>query len=387
MRIGNYAFDPDKALFIAEKLGYAVAILLVTWGLAWAARWAFAKAVEKIEVLQRDTGSGQNIGQSLGMILSLVIWLAGLVAILQVLDLGDATAPLQAMLDDFMELVPNLVLALLIVLIGFKVARIVRDLVVTALQTVNFDKWVNKGGVDSVTGSSALSSTIGAIAYVAVILPVAMIAVDRLQLDSVSAPVAAILAQIQGAFWLVVLAAVLLAMGFVIARFVAQMLEEILPGLGVDRALESTHLLPEGTSASKTIATIVQIAIVLSIAIVATRLLGIPEISAMLDQILDLGGRIIFGAVVILAGFLIANLLAKLIGNGGNSLAATVVRWIAILLSTFMGLQFMGVGEEIVEMAFAALAVGVALAGALAFGLGGRDAAGKVLEDLRQKKK
>jgi hypothetical protein len=83
---------------------------------------------------------------------------------------------------------------------------------------------------------------------------------------------------------------------------------------------------------------------------------------------------------VILAGFLIANLLAKLIGGGsGNSLAATVIRWIAILLSTFMGLQFMGVGEEIVEMAFAALAVGVALAGAIAFGLGGRETAGKVL--------
>jgi hypothetical protein len=385
MRIGNYAFNQELALEIAYQVGLALLILVFTFALAWSARWAFAKAVEKIEILQRDTGNGESIGKSLGLILSLIIWLAGLVAILQVLELGDATAPLQAMLDDFMAFIPNLVFALLIFFIGLMVAKIVRDLVVTALQTVNFDKWVNKGGVDSVTGSTALSSTIGAIAYVAVILPVAIIAIGRLGLDSVSGPVGAILAQIQAAFWLVVLAAVLLAMGFIIARFVAQMLEEILPGLGVDRALESTHLLPEGTSASKTIATIVQIAIILSVAIVATRLLGIPEISAMLDQILDLGGRIIFGAVVILAGFLIANLLAKLIGPG--SMAANVVRWIAILLSTFMGLQFMGVGEEIVEMAFAALAVGAALAGALAFGLGGRDVAGKVLEDLRSKTK
>jgi hypothetical protein len=387
MRIGNYAFDQEVALKIAEQAGYALSILLVTWALAWAARWAFAKMVEKVEILQRDTGSGQSVGQSLGMMLSLVIWLAGLVAILQVLDLGDATTPLQDMLDSFMVFVPHLIWALLIFFIGLMVARIVRDLVVTALQTVNFDKWVNKGGVDSVTGSSALSSTIGAIAYVAVIIPVAIFAINTLDLANVSGPVAAILAQILGGLWLFVLAAILLAMGFIIARFVAQMLEEILPGLGVDRALESTHLLPEGTSASKTIATVVQIAIVLSVAIVATRLLGIPEISAMLDQILELGGRIIFGAVVILAGFLIANLLAKLIGGGGgSSLASSLVRWTAILLSTFMGLQFMGVGEEIVEMAFAALAVGVALAGALAFGLGGRDAAGKVLEDLRKKK-
>lgn len=387
MRIGNYVFNQDVALEVAYKVGLALLILVVTFALAWAARWAFAKMVEKIEILQRDTGGGRSLGQSLGLILSLVIWLAGLIAILQALELDSATAPLQAMLDNFMAFFDNLFWALVIFIIGLMVAKIVRDLVVTALQTVNFDKWVNKGGVDSVTGSTALSSTIGAIAYVAVIIPVAIFAINTLALENVSGPVGAILSQILGGLWLFVLAAILLSMGFIIARFVAQMLEEILPGLGVDRALESTHLLPEGTSASKTIATIVQIAIILSIAIVATRLLGIPEISAMLDQILDLGGRIIFGAVVILAGFLIANLLAKLIGGGGgNSLAASVVRWTAILLSTFMGLQFMGVGEEIVEMAFAALAVGTALAGALAFGLGGREAAGKVLEDLRKKK-
>ncbi|HSG33517.1 MAG TPA: mechanosensitive ion channel [Sphingomonadaceae bacterium] len=386
MRIGNYAFDQQLAMEIGQQVLFALLILAATWALAWAARWAFEKMVEKVEVLKRDTGGGRSIGHSLGMILSLVIWLAGLLAILRVLELGDATAPLQTMLDDFIAFVPNLVFAVLIFFIGLMVARVLRDLVVTALQTVNFDKWINKGGVDSVTGNSALSKTIGAIAYVATIIPVAIFAIDRLQLEGVSAPVGAILVQIQTAFWMFVFAAVLLAMGFFIARFVAQMLEEILPGLGVDRAIASTQLLPEGARASKGIATIAQIAIVLSVAIVATRLLGIPEISAMLDQILDLGGRIIFGAVVILAGFLIANLLAKLIaGSGATSLAATVVRWTAILLSTFMGLQFMGVGEEIVEMAFGALAVGGALAAALAFGLGGRETAGKMLEDWRNR--
>lgn len=387
MRIGNYAFNQQLAWEIAEKAGYALLILLATWALAWAAKWAFAKMVDKVELLQRKTGGEKSIGESLGTILSLVIWLAGLVAILRVLDLGDATAPLQTMFDDFVGFVPNLGWAVLILFIGLTVARIVRDLVVTALQTVDLDKWANRGGVETVTGNSAISKTIGAIAYVATVIPVAIFAIDRLRLDGVSGPVGSILAQIQSAFWMFIFAAVLLAMGFFIARFVAQMIEEILPGLGVDRALASTHLLPEGASASKGIATIAQIAIVLSVAIVATRLLGIPEISAMLDQILELGGRVIFGAVVILAGFLIANLLARLIaGSGETGLAATVVRWATILLSTFMGLRFMGVGEQIVEMAFGALAVGGALAGALAFGLGGRETAGKVLEDLRKRK-
>ena len=45
------------------------------------------------------------------------------------------------------------------------VARIVRDLVVTTLQTVDFDKWANRGGVDNVTGNSPISKTIGTIVY------------------------------------------------------------------------------------------------------------------------------------------------------------------------------------------------------------------------------
>lgn len=387
MRIGNYAFDSELALEIAEKAGYALLILLITWALAWAVKWAFAQMVERVPILQRRTGGEKSIGESLGTIVSLVVWLAGLVAILRVLELGDATAPLQRMLDNFMGFLPNLVSAVLIFFIGLMVARIVRDLVVTALQTVDLDKWANRGGLESATGNSTISTTIGTICYVLVIIPVAIFALNTLELEAVSAPASAILTQILNAVWLFVLAGVLLAMGFIISRFVAQMIEEILPGLGVDRALASIHLLPEGTSVSKSIATIAQIAILLSFAIVATRLLGIPEISAILDQILELGGRVIFGAVVILVGFLIANLLARLIaGSGATNLAATVVRWATILLSTFMGLQFMGVGEEIVEMAFAALAIGGALAGALAFGLGGRETAGKVLEDLRKRK-
>ena len=118
-------------------------------------------------------------------------------------------------------------------------------------------------------------------------------------------------------------------------------------------------------------------------AIAATRLLGFPELTAILDEVLELGGRVVFGAVVIAVGFLIANLLARIIGGAGEgSMASTIVRYATIVLFTFMGLQFMGVGEAIVQTAFTALVIGGAAAAALAFGWGGRHVAGKVLEEL-----
>ena len=118
-------------------------------------------------------------------------------------------------------------------------------------------------------------------------------------------------------------------------------------------------------------------------AIAATRLLGFPELTQILDQILELGGRVLFGGVVIMAGFLIANLLARVMGSADQgSMAAPIIRYATIVLFTFMGLQFMGVGEEIVQTAFTAMVIGGAAAAALAFGWGGRHVAGKVLEDI-----
>lgn len=174
-----------------------------------------------------------------------------------------------------------------------------------------------------------------------------------------------------------------LGIGYLVARFVAQLAFDVLPGLGVDRAFTDTDILPAGTSVSSIVARVAQIAVILFFAIAATRLLGFPELTMILDEVLELGGRVVFGGVVIAAGFLVAGVLARLIDSAGeNGLAASIVKWAAIVLFVFMGLQFMGGGEEIVQTAFSALIIGGAVAAALAFSLGGRESAGRKLEQV-----
>lgn len=381
MQIGNYVFDQDMALAIAEKVVIAAIILIVTWILAKAAKWAFAKLVDRVEFFRRSTSSGESVGISLGKIISLFVWLFGLLGILQVFNLGGVMAPVQTLLNTIMGFLPNLVGAGLIFFIGIMVARIVRDIVITALQTVNFDKWANKGGVDSVTGNTAISKTIGVIVYVLIIIPVAILALDALDLESVSAPASDMLRLILDAIPRIIGAAVLLGLGYLISRFVVQILKEILPGLGVDRSLGDVNILPAGATVSGVVARIAQVAIILFFAIAATRMLGFPELTAILDQVLELGGRVVFGSVVIIVGFLIARVLSGVIsGSGEAGLAANIVRWVTIVLFTFMGLEFMGVGDDIVRIAFGALVIGGAVAGALAFGLGGREWASRQLQ-------
>lgn len=380
MRIGNYQFDPELAYAIAEKVVYAVVILVATYFLAKAAKWTFAKLVDKVPLLQRGSGSGDSIGMSLGKIVSLLIWLFGLVGVLSVLDLDNVTTPLTTLLNAVMGFIPNLVGAALIFFIGHMIAKVVRDLVVTALQTVDFDKWANKGGVDNVTGNSAISKTIGVIVYVLIIIPVAIAAIDTLGIEAVSGPATDMLHLILAAIPSILVAAILLGIGYVVANFAGAILKDILNGLGVDRSVSAMEILPDGTSATNVISRIVQVAILLFAAIGATRALGFPELTAILDAVLGLGGKVIFGGVVIVVGFLIANLLARLVGGASQgALAGSVVKWVTVILFTFMGLEFMGVGDDIVRLAFGALVVGGAVAGALAFGLGGRDWASRQL--------
>jgi ABC-type Fe3+-siderophore transport system permease subunit len=88
--------------------------------------------------------------------------------------------------------------------------------------------------------------------------------------------------------------------------------------------------------------------------------------------------------VLIALGVLIANILRNLIADAtGPGIASNVTYWITTGLFVFIGLKQMQIGGMIVDYAFLALAIGAAVAFALAFGLGGRDAAARALADLR----
>ncbi|MDP9086564.1 MAG: hypothetical protein M3N02_07350, partial [Pseudomonadota bacterium] len=75
---------------------------------------------------------------------------------------------------------------------------------------------------------------------------------------------------------------------------------------------------------------------------------------------------------------IVSNLVGSGTGEGG--FAQTIVRYAIIALFTAIGLTFMGLADAIVMMAFGLILGSAAVATALAFGLGGRDAAARFLD-------
>ncbi|MFM9853217.1 MAG: mechanosensitive ion channel [Sphingomonadaceae bacterium] len=383
-----YSIDWVAAQDYGVKAAIIIGILIVTWLLAKIAKWMFASLVNRVELLQRSTGSGESVGASLGQIVSLLIWLLGMIAILQQLGLDNVIRPLQTLLDQIMAFIPNIIGAAVIMFVGLVVARIARQLVETSLSTLNLDAWAARGGVDQVTGNNTISKTIATIVFVLIIIPIAIAALQALQISAISDPATQMLQTVLNSIPLIIGAVLLLGIAFFIARWVGGLIEQVLPDLGFDRAVHGMGIFPAETKPSMIVSRIASTAIMLFFAIEATKMLNFGGISAILNNVLEIGARVVFGSVIIAVGFLLANLIAGIVKSSaqGGSMGPMIVRFAIMGLFAAIGLSQMGIGGPIVEIAFSAIVIAAAVAGALAFGLGGRDAAAKVLERMQDDK-
>jgi hypothetical protein len=180
----------------------------------------------------------------------------------------------------------------------------------------------------------------------------------------------------------VLAAALWIGIAFIAARFLKTIIEAILPPTGFDQAIMSTGVIPANTRPSRIVANIAMIAIILAASIEAAKQLGGGTIAIFLAQVTELGGKVIFGTLIIVAGIFLARIVSNLVGSGTGEggFAQTIVRYAIIALFTAIGLTFMGLADQIVMLAFGLILGSAAVATALAFGLGGREAAGRVAD-------
>jgi hypothetical protein len=384
------------------KVLIAILILIATWALARAVKWVLQRAIDRSPALRKHvTGTPEEtVGHQLGTIAKLIIWLVGIMAALRFLGVGQILAPINALTLEIFEFLPNLLAAGLIFFVGLIVARIVKRLVETVLIAANIDGLLARIGIGSTEGTvrtspeavppgaapastrASLARAAGVLVYALIIIPVAIAALQALGIDSISGPATVMLNEILSAIPRVVAAALWIGIAFIAAKFLKTIIEAILPPTGFDDAVRATGVLPGGASPSRIVANIAMIAIILAASIEAANQLGGGTIAIFLAQVTELGGKVIFGTLIIVVGIFLARIIANLVGSGTGEggYAQTLVRYAIIALFTAIGLTFMGLADQIVMMAFGLILGSAAVATAIAFGLGGRDAAARVLE-------
>lgn len=137
-------------------------------------------------------------------------------------------------------------------------------------------------------------------------------------------------------------------------------------------------------SASGIVGTLILVAVMLFASIEAAGPIGFENLSLLLSEFVGFAGQVILGLVVFGVGLYLANLAAETVRSSqaqqSRCSAAAARISIIIVLAGAVALRQMGLANEISELAFGLLLGSIAVATALAFGLGGRDVAARQIE-------
>jgi hypothetical protein len=358
------------------------------------ARGAVGAPVRAVEA-PGTTAPQLSIGETLGDVIYWLVFLLFLPAVLSTLELDGVLTPVQELLNRVFAYLPNIVAAALILVVGWFVARIVQRIVTSLLAAAGVDRLAERFGLSGVLGGQRVSSLLGLVVHVFILLPVIISALNALRIDAVTQPATNMLNTFLAAIPNIFAAAVVLIISYVVGRLVAGLVSNLLAGLGFN-TLPARLGLASGSPAvgdrtpSGIVGSLTLIAIMLFATVEAVRLLGFAVLADLLAQFIQLGGQIILGLIVFGVGLYLANLAAGLIRSSraaNAGLLAMTARAAIIVLAAAMALRQMGIANEIVNLAFGLLLGAIAVAAAIAFGFGGREIAGRELETWVQRMK
>lgn len=376
----------DQVLAYVPKLVAGGLLVLVAWVAATLVRAVVTQALGATGLDERLSAHAgmQPMSQSLGQVLYWLIILLFLPAILGALGLTGLLEPVEGMVDEFLAMLPNVVAAVALGVIGWLVARILRDLVSNLLSVAGADRLGEQAGL---RGTTTLSGLIGLVVYIFVLVPALIAALNALQVEAISAPATDMLAAFMAAIPHVFAAAVILAVAWLVAGFLAHLATGLLGGVGFDRLPEKLGLPPTvnagETTPSEFAGKVVVLFVMLFAVVEAANRMGFGQVSGLVGMLIAFGAQVLLGVVILAVGFWIANLArdAILRVSGADARPMANLARLAIFgLVIAMGLRAMGLADDIVNLAFGLTLGSVAVAVALSFGLGGREAAGRQME-------
>jgi hypothetical protein len=304
-------------------------------------------------------------------------------AILGAYDLGGLLDPVKDMVTKTLDMLPNVFAAFVIGFVGWIVGRVLSSLATNVLSAAGIDRAAGRIGLDE---SFRLSRLIGTIVFIFVFVPSLIAALDALKVETISKPATNMLGQMLGAVPNLIAAALILAITFFVARFVSKLVVRLTSGLGIDtlpQKIGLAGLFSGATQPSKVVGALVLFFAMLFAVVEAANQLGFTQVRDVVTMFIRFAGDVLLGGVILVVGFWLANLAYAVIqrASGEHTTGlANLARYAILGLVFAMGLRAMGIADDIVNLAFALTLGTVALALALSFGLGGREAAGRQME-------
>ena len=368
----------------------AAGLAVIAWFLAvlvkaGVTKWA--KAFNLDEKLSEAKSEDVNLGETLGTVGYWSVIVFFLPQVLAKLGQEELLKPITSIVDNITAYIPNIVAAALIFVIGYFIAKIVKQIVTSLLLSVWADNATKKIGLEDFS----ISKLAGTLSYIVILLPVSIQALDKLQIDVISAPATKMLQTMMDSIPLLLTAGIIIIVSFFIGKFISKLLSELLSGIGFDKVLGLIGLKNVNSSVkpSSVVGTIVFSYILLLASVEAANSIGFTGISDIVNNIILFSTNILVWVVILAIGMYIANLVADMIKSASNSKVLPMIAKTAIIVLTgFMGLKQMGIGWDIIDQAFTLILWAMAVAFALSVGLGSKEIAGqevkRIIENMKK---
>ena len=381
----------SRVLAFIPNLLAAVAVGFIGWILAGMVKAGLTNVLARTEMdekLSNEVGVG-SLSSNIGEIFYWLVLLLFLPIVLSILGLTGLLIPVQNMVNEAVAYLPNLLIAGVIIFVGYILAKIVRGIVEGLSNSLGLQTQAEKIGLFK---NSNVSKFLGSFVFAIIIITALIVAFEALGIEAISQPATAMLNQIMYAIPQIIAAGLILIVAYVVSRFVGRLVAELVSGAGVDEIpmkLDVQRFLGQ-TRVSDIIGCLIVFFTMLFAVSEAADRLGLEQISVLIAMFIQFGASILLGAVILVVGFWLANVVANVIQRGeynSSRWLGNLVRILIMGLVIAMGLRAMGIADSIVNLAFGLTLGSVAVAFALAFGLGGRQPAERLLSDLLDKAK
>ncbi len=226
---------------------------------------------------------------------------------------------MEGFLNSLVVQIPNWIYAVLMLVVAFVAATIVKSLVVKLLKALKAEEKLAKLGVkDASTGSSV--EFIAKLAYFVTFLLFLPGVLDKLGMNSVSQPITNMVNSFLAFIPKLVGAGIIIAVGVFLAKIIRDLLIALLRATKIDQLQAKAGILVTESSALSTIISNVVYGIILLVMITsALDALGISAISVpannIVKSIFDMIPYVLGAIVIIAVGVFISNLVAKLLGS------------------------------------------------------------------------
>ena len=362
-------------------VAFVVASLVKSLVLKLLGKGKIGQVLDKLDSTDSTGAKAGSTREFIAKLAHLLVFLLFVPGIFNALGMREVSTPITNLLNTVWGHVPNIVAAVIVLAIGFFIARMARQLLVPLFDKLSINKLQEKAGIE-VTGTAKLSGTLAYIVYVLILIPMIVMALDVLNISAISDPAVHMLNLIFGFIPNIFVGLVIIIIGCITGRFVGHIVTCMIASAGLDAKVSSLIDEKYKFSLSGFTGTAINAVVVIFFVVEGVNVLKLQVLTNIGTAVIGYMPAVLSAVLILAICFILGSAVEKALHKNGLSGYGLLAKCVIFTVGIFMVLSQLGIAAELVNTTFKLAVAALAIAFAIAFGCGGKDFAFRTLKKL-----